>query len=761
MTWPTPQDYFEAVQNPRQAFEDAELMAGAAEETPLGLPKVISGQFASVFKFRSKGATWAVRCFLRELSDYQARYHEISKVLKAERFPFTASFDFVPHGIRVRGAWYPIVKMEWLTGQLLSNYVAANLSTPEKLLNLAQQIAEMHVSLTAKKVAHGDLQHGNIIVSNDKAFLIDYDGMFVPALAGKQSHEVGHRNYQHPFRSESTFDERVDTFSVWIIYLSLIALARDRSLWHRLKGGDDALLLKASDFKEPYNSTVLEVLKAHSNAAIQNAAFLVEELCYSTSLASVRSFDPLLIADAADDHPRTINPDERPWWAPEPKSGGEPVGESVDGSAGGWLTDHFEIPTAKFGAPPNNAARALVLLIASSFCGYLIPFYIGSELLALTLAVHVGVSVVLCWVLVVLYRQDPAALARRLAAQEVSSTQSEKRVKEKEVAQLRRRVSECSAEQVKAEKAFKSQLANLDKQFQASMKDLSEKLGKARQAAHSQQLSIRERRAKEKSAAMTRCAGQVNGLRNDIARAQADVTSRLASELRKQQDAHISLFLSRTSIYTGSIYGVGDKLKARLEAYGIRTAADATNGQVMRVPGIGPQKSAAIESWRSNLIAHARSRALQILDPGVEAGIRATVDAQVRAKQSQISQLEAQRDAQIRAIESNLSQQLATVDQQLRTEEAENARRSLEVRDQSERDKVTVRVNWATRHKALSAALVKERDSLKVAEGDLKNLKYKADRKLVEIRAFAQITFGKWIVYQLSRRRESSSTGGP
>ena len=116
MSWPTAQDYVEAVQNPAYAFDDPDLKGAQADVSKLGLPKVMSGQFACVFKFSSSGKAWAVRCFVREFEDSHERYGEISKALQKENFPFTVKFEFIPHGIRVRGAWFPIIKMEWLPG---------------------------------------------------------------------------------------------------------------------------------------------------------------------------------------------------------------------------------------------------------------------------------------------------------------------------------------------------------------------------------------------------------------------------------------------------------------------------------------------------------------------------------------------------------------------------------------------------------------------------------------------------------------------
>ena len=66
--------------------------------------------------------------------------------------------------------------------------------------------AKLARRLARAGAAHADLQHGNILLvpgrsENHLAIkLIDYDGMFVPALAGKPSGEVGHPAYQHPQR---------------------------------------------------------------------------------------------------------------------------------------------------------------------------------------------------------------------------------------------------------------------------------------------------------------------------------------------------------------------------------------------------------------------------------------------------------------------------------------------------------------------------------------------------------------------------------
>src|SRR5204862_7533299 len=90
--------------------------------------------------------------------------------------------------------------------------------------------------------------------------LIDYDGMFVPSFAGNPSHEFGHRNFQHPARTESDFDAHLDNFSGWVVYLSLIACSVDPSLWGRFGRGEEHLLFRKEDFEDPRFSRLFRSL---------------------------------------------------------------------------------------------------------------------------------------------------------------------------------------------------------------------------------------------------------------------------------------------------------------------------------------------------------------------------------------------------------------------------------------------------------------------------------------------------------------------
>src|SRR5260370_33095232 len=143
MPWPTPQDYCEAIQNPRLVFADPELRSGKPEVDRLGLPRPRSGSFACVYKIECPARAWAARCFLTETIDQQERYAAIDRHLRKVQLPYVVPFGYQVDGIKVNGRGYPLLKMEWVKGVSLDAFIASNLSSPNILATLAEKWAKM------------------------------------------------------------------------------------------------------------------------------------------------------------------------------------------------------------------------------------------------------------------------------------------------------------------------------------------------------------------------------------------------------------------------------------------------------------------------------------------------------------------------------------------------------------------------------------------------------------------------------------------
>jgi hypothetical protein len=262
MAWPLATDYSSVIQNPASCFADAELAAGQPVVDLLGLPLTYAGNFANVYKVLCPNEqAFAVKCFTRAVADLQERYAAISAHLERARRRFAVQFRYLEQGIKVKGAWYPILKMRWVEGFTLNEFLkdhAGNAALLEQLGGLWLRLA---TELRESRMGHGDLQHGNVLlVPGGKAAamvlrLIDYDGMWVPDLADRPPGEMGHPNYQHPQRlRQGGYFAEIDRFAHLVIYTALRCLGRGgQALWDRHDNAEN-LLFKESDFRSPASS---------------------------------------------------------------------------------------------------------------------------------------------------------------------------------------------------------------------------------------------------------------------------------------------------------------------------------------------------------------------------------------------------------------------------------------------------------------------------------------------------------------------------
>jgi hypothetical protein len=263
MALPRGDEYNQAIQSPRISFSDTNLQSCQVETTPLGLPKPYSGGFTTTYKLVNSHTSWAVRCFTREISDLQRRYQSIGNFLSTNKCDFLVEANFLQNGIKVNGAFHPIIKMRWLDGEPLSNYLAKTYNQKSTIDRLIAEFVNLVKQLENFGIAHGDLQHGNIIVKNDKLYLIDYDGMYFPDLATLRVNELGHPNFQHPKRTANDYNKSIDRFSAIVIYTALKALSVAPSLWKKYDNGDN-ILFRGQDFANPTNSQLLKDLAGYS-----------------------------------------------------------------------------------------------------------------------------------------------------------------------------------------------------------------------------------------------------------------------------------------------------------------------------------------------------------------------------------------------------------------------------------------------------------------------------------------------------------------
>ena len=279
MSWPLASHFSAVLQNPRIAFREPTLQQCRVEKDARSQPRPWAGAFAVVYKAydAGNGQPFAIRVFTTESPERRERYELISSYLQGRRLNCLVGFEYRDRAIRSMsdGKWYPVILMEWVQGRTLLQAVQAwcNQGDTQSLDRAARQWVELAGELAASSLAHGDLQHANVMVSDQGQLkLVDYDCMCVPTLVGRRNLEVGVEPYQHPGRNATTpLSLDLDHYSALVIYVALRALSVDPGLWQRYveQPGYDKLLFRPEDFQSPSDSPLYGDLMHSPNEEVR------------------------------------------------------------------------------------------------------------------------------------------------------------------------------------------------------------------------------------------------------------------------------------------------------------------------------------------------------------------------------------------------------------------------------------------------------------------------------------------------------------
>ena len=229
--FPLISEYIEAIKSAEDNFNELSYLKPVLDED--GLPKMTSGNFAVIFKMKDErdGKFYAIKCFIREQEGRAEAYRQITEELKDVKSSYFVSIHYYDKEIYVdtkqtTETKFPVLLMDWVEGKTLDKYLRENLDDKFALEMLAYRFSQLAQWLIPQPYAHGDLKPDNILVrENGSLALVDYDGMYVPAMKGQKARELGSPDFRHPLRTKDDFDEHIDDFPFCSLLLSLKAIS--------------------------------------------------------------------------------------------------------------------------------------------------------------------------------------------------------------------------------------------------------------------------------------------------------------------------------------------------------------------------------------------------------------------------------------------------------------------------------------------------------------------------------------------------------
>ena len=297
MQYPLISEYVRAIQDASNNLDELAHLVPVQDDH--GEPYRSSGAFAVVFKMKDEqtGKCYALKCFTEEQEGRAEAYCQIADELEFVDSSYITSVKYLDKEIFVDSNCeedeFPVLLMDWIDGETMENYIAENYQDNYAMAMLCYRFCKMAAWLRFQPFAHGDIKPDNIMVRPDGSLtLVDYDGMFVPAMKGQKSPTIGTKDFSHPLRTVDDFDETIDDFALASIALSLKAISLKSSLLDEY-GAADRLLFSAEDYRDLSKSKVLAALQELMNVEEVNtllSMFLLVCVKKNLSLSSFHAF---------------------------------------------------------------------------------------------------------------------------------------------------------------------------------------------------------------------------------------------------------------------------------------------------------------------------------------------------------------------------------------------------------------------------------------------------------------------------------------
>jgi serine/threonine protein kinase len=294
--FPTASDVLSAMRNSKISLKLKELENGSVIQK--GAKTILySGGYSIVFPFKkTNGEKVAVRCWVADIGEAKKRSQILSTHLGKLNSKYFVGFKYVDSAILINGIFNPLIIMDWIDGQTLKHFLNENINDKSKIISVANKFKDMVHYFHEKNIAHGDLQHGNILIKKSGELVaIDYDSMYVEELKGLPDNVKGLPGYQHPARKKNkTISPKLDYFSESVIYISLLVYSEMPQLWNKYKDTND-LLFSMEDFSNPNQSEIFKTLSKSNNKLIVDLTNKMKDSLNETSIDNLCCLEENLI----------------------------------------------------------------------------------------------------------------------------------------------------------------------------------------------------------------------------------------------------------------------------------------------------------------------------------------------------------------------------------------------------------------------------------------------------------------------------------
>ena len=319
MQYPLISEYVRAIQDASSNLDKLAHLVPVLDD--YGEPYRSSGAFAVVFKMKDEqtGKCYALKCFTEEQEGRAEAYRQIADELEFVDSSYITSVKYLDKEIFVDSSCeedeFPVLLMDWIDGETMENYIAENYQDNYAIAMLCYRFCKMAAWLRSQPFAHGDIKPDNIMVRPDGSLtLVDYDGMFVPAMKGQKSPTIGTKDFSHPMRTVNDFDETIDDFALASIALSLKAISMNSKLLDTY-GASDRLLFLENDYHNPSNSkaiSALQELMCDKNFCTLYSLFMLALARKELSACSCRLFigEKPILSQTIEDLSTEITEDE-------------------------------------------------------------------------------------------------------------------------------------------------------------------------------------------------------------------------------------------------------------------------------------------------------------------------------------------------------------------------------------------------------------------------------------------------------------------